>query len=138
MYFYTSIITTAPPLYALVIIISFLFASSSIAFCFPLDKLDFGFFIFLFFYLFRSFCTKSINVLMLWWVFLCVYFYLFFIWKGRFSWSVSDFGLISLKWARSFIWWKKFSASLYNCFLLYFFGVGTKLRFLFKSSKVSN
>ena len=66
-----------------------------------------------------------------------VHFCLFFIWKGRFSWSVFDFGLISLKWARSLIRRKKFSASLSNCFLLYFSDVGTKLRFLFKSLKVS-
>ena len=85
---------------------------------------------FLFFYLFRSFITKSIEVLMLWWVSLGVHFCLFFISKGRFSWSVFDFGLISLKWPRSLIRQKKFSASLSNCLLLYFFGVGTKLRSL--------
>ena len=32
---------------------------------------------------------------------------------------------------------KKFSESVSSYFLLYFFGVGTKLRFLFKSLKVS-
>ena len=53
----------------------------------------------------------------------------FFIWKGRFSWSLFDFGLISLKWARSLIRWQKISASLSNCVLLYFFGVGSQQRF---------
>ena len=48
-----------------------------------------------------------------------------------------NFGLISLKSARSLIWRKKCSASLSNCFLLHFFGVGTKLRILFRSLKVS-
>ena len=88
---------------------------------------------FSFFFLLRSFCTKSINVLTLQWVSLGVYCCLFYIWKGRFSWSMFNFGLISLKSAQSLI----FSASLSNCFLLHFFGVGTKLRILFKSLKVS-
>ena len=87
--------------------------------------------------MFRSFCTKPIHVLTLCWVSLGVHFCLFFIWKGRFSWSVFDFGLISLKWTRSLIRRQKFSASLSNYFLLYLFGVGTKLRFLFKILKAS-
>ena len=129
----TSIITTMSPLSAFVIIISFLFASSSLFFV----PLWIGFWIFHFFIfsLFRSFCTKSVNVLTLWWVSLGVLFCLFLIWKGRFYWSVLDFGLISLTLARSLIRQKTFSASLSNC--LYFFGVGMKLRFLFKSLKVS-
>ena len=79
IYFSTYIITTALPFHALVVIISFLFTSSSTAFCHPLDRFGFWIFhIFLFFCLFRSFCTKSINVLTLWWVPLGVHFCLFF------------------------------------------------------------
>ena len=44
MYFSMSIITAVPPLSALVITISFLFVSSSIAFCSPLDRLGLDFY----------------------------------------------------------------------------------------------
>ena len=94
-----SIITTTTPLSALIIIMSFLFASSSIAFCSPLDRLEFVFLIFFGFSLFRSFCTGSVNVLTLRCVSLVVHFCLFFIWKGMFLWSVLNYGLMSLKWA---------------------------------------
>ena len=55
-------------------------------------------FLFCFFFLFRSFCNQLLNVFKFWWVSLGVHCCLFFIWKGRFSWSVFDSELITLKW----------------------------------------
>ena len=84
-----------------------------------------------------SFLNKSINDLKLWWVCLSVHFCLFFIWNSRFCWSVFGFGSMSWKCTQCLIRQKKFSASVYSCFFLYFLVVGTESRFLFKSVKVS-
>ena len=86
-----------------------------------------------FFFVFMSFLNKSINDLKLWWVCLSVHFCLFFIWNSRFCWSVFGFGSMSWKCTQCLIKQKKFSASVYSCFFLYFLVVGTESRFLFKS-----
>ena len=118
---------------------SFLFASSSIAVCSLYVKLDFWFFVDCFISELISFSTRSIYVLTVWCVSFGVNFSWILILKGTcsFGWFTVEIQVSSLKWPRSLISRKKFCKSEDSWFLLYLFEVGIKLRFLFRSLYVS-
>ena len=86
-----------------------------------------------------SFSTRSIYVLTVWCISVGVHFSLFLILKGicSFYWFTVVIQFSFSKWAQSLISRMKFCKSEDSWFLLYLFGVGIKLRFLFRSLYVS-
>ena len=80
--------------------------------------------------------NRSIKVLRVWYISLVAHFVLVFILKGWNNWSDFCISLASLKWVQSFKRWKKFLGTVSRCFWLYCFGVGTTLKFSFKSMQV--
>ena len=120
-----SIMTTAPPLSALVIMRSFLFVSSSIAACSLYDKFEF----------FSGLCYLYIDIIF-YIDYICTYctlcffggqFSLIFDLKGYFfiDWFIAVIQVSHLKWAEgNLISWKKFCKSKDN-WILYLFEVGT-------------
>ena len=87
VYFLELVITTAPHLSAVVIIMSLRLASYFIASCFTVDKFHLDLFLFVCFILFMACWTRSIQCTLVWCVSLGFHFVLVLTWKGWYSGS---------------------------------------------------
>ena len=128
----TSIITTAPPLSALLIMMSSRLNRSFSATFSSLLKLGLIFFSGTVLLWSISFLTASTYVFIVWWLLGGVQFLFLFCLNSLFSSSFLLFGM-SLKYAFSLIRLEKSFKSASSSFLLCTFGVGIKFKFLFKS-----